>query len=602
MSDALLFVRSLLATIVLTVLPGWPLANWLSFETRWLGSAVLSLAVLFTASLALSFLGAQINWLTLAPWQAALFGFGWWLHRRHPRPSPIVPSSAPLPRWLLMLALAAGGVLLARAWQQPLLGYDNCFRWDRLARIVASTGSLTGYPARTLADYAAYFYPDSVPPLVSLCYAEIYSLVGRAEPAATAWFVAWQGFLLALIAWQLARALAGDAAGHGGLLAACAAPLLFWCVLMGQETGLTALSLGAMLWWLDRSAHTGRASETVLAGLAAGLGAASREYGGAFCIVGLATAWWLGLGAKRIVWFGLTAALLAGPWYLRVWHLTGNPFYPLKLGGIFPFNEVHEAMFAELRLKFAWSVLPWRERLRALGTLVQLAPLAVLAGAWGLWQTRRRAPWLGAGVAVSVALWRWGMSVVAGGTYISLRMLSPALLLLSVAAGVGLATLATKSRAITYVAATLALAVLPNFLTMPLMAKSLPLHQWLDGLRATPRTTAAISPGERAILDLPGKILTDDPYVHSWIAERGAGAKVVPVWSHEFEFLFDPKLGADEQLARLRAAEVHTVVLWPDVVASRYLKRQPWAQVVLATWPQIAPGYYHDGAQKNPRS
>lgn len=591
MTAAFQVTCALLATAVTCILPGWPLARRLSPDTVLLGAVVLSLATLFSGCLLLSFAGLRIGAGSVAIFQVGLAVFGGWLGRRHRNPLPTSPPREAPPRWIALIAVIVGLVLLIRGWLQPLPGYDTCFRWGRLAREIFSTGGIDYYPARAVADYARYFYPDSIPPLVSFTYAEIYSLLQNTNPAATAWFVALQGMLLAMVSLRLAQLWGGPRAGPGALLAICACPLLFWCVLMGQESGLTALSLSATILWLEQSAKSGRAAESVLAGLATGLGAVSREYGGAFAVVGLVTALGLRLGRRRILLYAATTTLIAAPWYLRVWHLTGNPFYPLRVGSLFPFSAVHAAMFDELRARFSWSALPTRERLRVGYQLLQLAPLAIVGGVAGLWMLRRRAPWLILGIAVSISLWLYGMGVVAGGTYISLRMWSPALVLLAAAAGVAFANFRQPRPAFTVAAGVTAL-VLPNILTMPLMAKSIPVRDWFAAFARNSSSTA-ITPGERLILDLPGRILSDDPYVHSWIADRGAGGKVVPVWSAEVAFLFDGTVGVEEQLHRLLALDIRTVVLWPDVPVTAPLLQRSWAQRIRAEWPQVAPGYYH---------
>lgn len=597
MRELILLLASLAATAFACVVPGWPLARHLTGTSPLLGAVVLSLSAIFVGSLSLALLGLPISWLSLAAFQVPLFLLGLRFPSTRPPDSAdtndaVVADVFRPARWLALGVALVVAIFFLRAWQQPLAGYDTSFRWDRLARLVAETGSLEYYPARTAAHYALYFYPDATPPLVSLVYAEIYSLLGRTPAEATAWFVTLQAVLLGLIALRFAHRLAGPAAARLALLGVCASPLLAWSVLMGQETGLTALCLGATLFFLDEAATSRHLGPCVLAGLAAGLGAVTREYGGAFVLVGLWAAARQNLGLRRCSLYLICTVLLAAPWYLRVWHLMGNPVYPLKLGPLFSYNAVHDAMFAELRAHLSWHALPAREWFRTLFQLLQLAPLSFVGGLWGAWLLRRRAPWLAVSALVAVALWLYGMGVVAGGTYISLRMLSPALLLLAIAAGVALATL-PRARTVLGVVAFIGLLQLPGLLTTPLIAKSLPVSAWLDRFtRDRPRAAVAdLTPSP--VLSLPGKILSDDPYVHAWIADRGFGAKVVPVWSADYAFLFDPTLTPDEQIRRLLARDVRTLVLWPEVFASRPLSRRDWVRHILAHWPQVTPGYYH---------
>jgi hypothetical protein len=513
------------------------------------------------------------------------------LVRRSSTPLAAPQESNGLRPATLVVAGVCLAILLARAWLHPLPGYDMSFRWGRLAELVARTHHLDFYPPHTPAQFELYFYPDAIPPMVSLVYAELYSQLGHVAPEATAWFIGLQGVLLAGLAAKLARLWAGVHAVDGAMLALCATPLLFWAVLMGQETGLTALSLGAMLYWLHRSGATGRSADAAFAGLAAGLGAASREYACAFALLGLAIALWLGLGWRRTLLYVGCCAIVAVPWYLRVWALTGNPFYPLKLGNLFPYDHVHDGMFADLRTRYAWSALSGRERVRTLGTILQLAPLAVIAGSLGLIALRRRSPALIISVVGVVALWFYGLSVVSGGTYISLRMLSPAFLLLAAAAGVALASVSRPALA-RLAALCAVLLTLPNLLTMPLMAKSVPLTEWFDSLRSSPATAEASPAAQNSLLALHGRILTDNAYLHAQFGFAGQAARVVPAWSPEFAFLFQSGADPREQLRRLRDRGVETVVLGSDSAGSGYIARQPWAVLIRQTSIQVLPGCY----------
>jgi hypothetical protein len=214
MSEFLLLFTSLAATACVCVLPGWPLARRLTGESPLLGAVLLSLSVIFAGSIGYSLLGFPLSWRSLAVLQVAIFLFG----LRFPSPlTATVHAGSGIPsevfrfgRWLAIGLGLVGAIFFLRAWQQPLAGYDTSFRWDRLARLVAETGSLDYYPARTAEHYALYFYPDATPPLVSLVYAEIYSLLGRTPAQATAWFVTLQAALLGLLALRFAHRLGGQ--------------------------------------------------------------------------------------------------------------------------------------------------------------------------------------------------------------------------------------------------------------------------------------------------------------------------------------------------------------------------------------------------------
>ncbi len=66
---------------------------------------------------------------------------------------------------------------------------------------------------------------------------------------------------------------------------------------------------------------------------------------------------------------------------------------------------------------------------------------------------------------------------------------------------------------------------------------------------------AVVPPGSR--------ILTDNPFVHSVLTRGGGQYDLVPIWSPEVRFLFDPQLDPREQRRRLLERKIATVLVYP---------------------------------------
>src|SRR5690606_4963115 len=129
---------------------------------------------------------------------------------------------------------------------------------------------------------------------------------------------------------------------------------------------------------------------------------------------------------------------LALAWPARVWLLTGNPFYSLELGALFPTNAVFVAwteMFHAPQADAFVSSATWVALIRY-GLLWALpATAGLLALIFLLRQRGREAQVIALWVAVVTALWFVSVRHTAGGLFYSLRVMAPAFALLVVAAG-----------------------------------------------------------------------------------------------------------------------------------------------------------------------
>jgi hypothetical protein len=242
--------------------------------------------------------------------------------------------------WFLVPAALGFGAIAWRAILEPLSGFDTPFRWDFLARQMLRLGSLHFYPPVNADDFLHYGWCDGIAPLVSSLYFWAYLSLGQMADWATTPIVIGQALLLFWAVYQLAARRVNAAAGCAATAILATSGVLLWGVAMGQETGLTALSLIAMFLFIERHRDDPSAHWLVWAGVAAGTGALAREYGLAFAALGGLALAWQRVPRRGWLEFALAVAVVALPWFARNWLKTGNPLYSYALGGLFPANPV----------------------------------------------------------------------------------------------------------------------------------------------------------------------------------------------------------------------------------------------------------------------
>jgi hypothetical protein len=433
------------------LLPGYLVGRLIGTPAPFLSGFLGSAVMLFYVVLGLDAAGVRLEAVSIGGTVALidLVLLGLVLILRRSGASPGGTSSRPHGMgWLWLIPPALGLAAIAwRATADPLSGFDNIFRWDFLARQMLNTGTLSFYPPVSSVDFTHYGWCDGIPPLVSVLNLWSYVAAGKMAALATTPRVVLEAGLLFYTVWRLARGLWGPDAGWPSVAALSTSALLLWGIALGQETGLTALTLVAMFVFLDEYRRGGDWTCIFWAGLAAGAGALSREYALAWPFIGLITlAWWGGL---RTGWktFLSTAGLIAAPWYLRNWLHTGNPLFAQSLGGVFPTNPIHQEMMAEISKFFGVSGHPeWLPF--GLGSMSALTGVLFVLGLWGFCKAPRHAVPLGAAMLLVGALWVWSISQTAGGLVYSARVLTPALALAAVLAGGALARLKASARGI----------------------------------------------------------------------------------------------------------------------------------------------------------
>ncbi len=514
---------------------------------------------------------------------------------RRPAPAGPVDSGTAKFRWQrhhwFLIAAAIGfGAIGVKATLDPLSGYDTYFRWNFLAQQMWQEANLHFYPPITGHDFLYYGWCDGIAPLVSSLYFWAYLSLGKAATAATIPVVMGQAVLLFAAVYKLAAQRGGAASGCAALAILASSPVLLWGVAIGQETGLTALSLVAMFLFIERHRATPDAGWLVWAGLAAGTGALAREYGLAF----------IGLGGIALLWgrnsrrgwlqFALTAALVAFPWYVRNWLKTGNPLYNQNLGGFFPANPI-QAEYSQIIQNAIGLGTPAAQPAFLAIAVAGLAGLALVIGVAGMVKSyREQIPWLAA-VAGVAALWLWSINQTSGGLVYSLRVLTPAIGLAAAAGGPWVAQwLRAKGGWL--------VPVLLGLLAIDAAERSL-FMPWAPDAAWWKQTTLVWQAHRQAgedwvrrphwatIVDAAESrsVLVTDPY--SFTNLKKQGAHPVTIFSPTVRFLFAPDAQLGPSLDRLRVDGMRFILITDDHLLRRELPVHPFFKSLLATRPLI---------------
>jgi len=471
-------------------------------------------------------------------------------------------------------------LILVRSVLQPFNYSDAEFRWNHFALKLMEFRNFNFYPPLTSGDFMAYFYVDGIPPMVSFSYFWIYSSYGVPETMLTGPFVALQLGLILWLAFKITSKLFPyDNSGFYASLVLASSTLFFFSLVMGQETGLTALSLAATVHYLVEK-ETGDFSSMILAGFATALGALTREYGCAFLFCGIAVCLWRRNSWKLTSAYVIAVLILVSPWYLRTWVVAGNPFYSISsFGGIFNVNEVHCGIFKVYEEYFGFSNQPLTKLYYLLTSLLFTAPVQASIGIAAAVFHFRKHGYLAVSILAVAVLWICSVGQTNGGFFHSMRVLSPALVLLSAASGALLAKWAAGN--IGRNAVNVGLGAF--FIFAFLQDLTVPYNFW--SLKPSEIAVAAFDPvdyvGNRIfsyIEPLPdnAKVISDSPFYHAALSSKPQrGIILLPVWSPELSFLFKEG-AAGPKIAELKKNGIGFIMLEKGSLNNKYLEKFPF--------------------------
>ncbi|WP_129049107.1 hypothetical protein [Oleiharenicola lentus] len=533
------------------LLPG---AGW-AFGARlplpWLAAGIISALVLLAGVIGLSAAHVPISLVSLSLWLAGVGLAGGWYWRSRPGISAPASRTNWQDCWLALPVLPMLIVACWRALTQPLSGVDVDFRWNHLALQLVAQQGLDFYPPVSPPDFTRYFWADGISPLVAGLYAWTYLAAGSTAKVWTAIPVVAQMLGLVFLVQALSRLWSSDhRSGWIGVALAGCCMLLQFAFNLGQETGLTALGVGGLMYYLTRWQRGEGEGLLLLAALCGGLVACAREYGPLY--PGVSALWllWRGSGWRTCGRFVAAALLLPGLWHLRVWIITGNPLYAHDLGSLFPGNPVFSA-WMQAYMEAYGGVLAQAVGWRELGRLIVVSALPATAGVAAGIVVMRKRPEAGLGlllVAAGLCTWIISIPYTAGGLFYSMRVLSPVLLLGCAWGGAVLATLVVRKGL--RVACGLVLVVWSldaslRALTIPLNPYRTPVRAWPDagGTYQVEFAREAAAFVAAAIPHIEGRVLSDSAGLQHLFQE--GDRDFVPLWSPDVRFLFANEADSD---------------------------------------------------------
>jgi hypothetical protein len=574
------------------LLPGWQLARRFALPAPIVSAFLLSACGWFALVLGLQLLGVPLIRPILLPlWLGAGVAASLWLWKSGPRPAPPRTEETLLPRridWPWLPAVVIGAIGLGfRAFLDPSNGWDTSFRWDHLARLMVDHGNLDFYPPVTAEHYELYAWCDGIPPLASLLNLWIYLACDSADPTLLAGRTIGEVAITVIVVGRLAVRLHGRGAVWPALAVLSACALFSWSLSMGQETGLSAVAVIALVYYLIEYKETRAAGAALGAGLAATVAAISRDYAVAYAAVGLGLLLLSGGFRRRpLAAYLLPVCLVALPWYARNWALTGNPLFPNPLFGIFPGEPALDRILAGVfdYWSFSSRFVHLPGLLRSLGFIAG----ASLLGWAGFAFSRQGRVVLAAILLLSLGLWAWSAQLTAGGWNYSLRVLAPSVGLLAASAGWLVGAKPALRHVVAILLLTLSVDAARRAWHLPHQPAAPPIpytfEQWRDFEKFAQQLETAPFWTHLARLSAGETILVDSPSTHVLIGSHGGKACMF------FSPAARPCLAADQvfadTLAALRSNGIRfALISIGDPITDSFVSAHPFLKQLCALPP-----------------
>ncbi len=419
----------------------------------------------------------------------------------------------------------------------------------------------------------------------------IYAASGTVLPQLTAISVTLQLASILGLTWAAAETAFGKKAAAFTLLALASSPLLIRSVEIGQESGYLALAVAGQICFALVAIRRPSLGPVYAAALFAALGALAREYGPALALPGLCILLYTP-ASRRYAWqYALLTAVVASPWYLRNWVLTGSPLYPLTLPDSPHANPLLSSLMAyygEFLGVGNFGAKEWLEiglELIAGGAAALLAALPYLA-----FKGRRLFPYT-LSLLLITALWLLSISKTSGGVVYSMRVLAPAVVILAIIAGEALHRL-TATKWSKLVPALLIPASFWSILTV-LSYPSTPL-QLPAALFSTRNEVPEFCEKDSEFAALISRleapvtgILVDSPYF-AVILKRETRFRPVIIWSSEVSSILAKGHSSAETATLLQGQGITMIALNRSSLHNNFLFRLPFYRDGVKEWREIA--------------
>jgi len=488
--------------------------------------------------------------------------------------------------FLGLLAVAFRGILY------PLGGFDTFIRWNALAKEMLRYGSLSFYPPVTAADFSIYPMPDGFPPLIASVYWWIYAATGTTLRELSVLSVLLQFASILGLTWAAARIASGATAATFSLLALMASPLLIHSVQIGQETGFLIIAVVGQMCFAQAAARRTAPETVTAAAIFAALAALTRDYGPALILPGFFVLI-CEPATRRLAWrYALIATLIACPWYLRSWLITGSPLYPLTMPGVPNPNPILTAVLGYYGEIFGIAGLGIKEWLPVIHEVILGGSIALLAGLVHLATKGRRLYAYSLSLLLIILLWLWSISKTSGGILYSIKVLAPTVVILALAAGKTMAEIAEHHRRhLSWLLLAASCWGILAALSFPLGPKDIAATVFSRKGEA-PEFCAENMRFAQQInsLDLPATgILIDSPYL-AVILERNTRFRPVIFWSREVSSVLSSQKSHTETANLLSEKNIKLVAINRASLHNGLLSRIPFYRDGVTTWREVAAG------------
>lgn len=598
----MLFTLKILFAAFGLTMPGHAAARMLGLRLRWAVAFPFSSLILTVVVMACAIAGIPIRLYTVA---VVMCGFTllchWVASIRFNDSDNIIPTETTGTATLLKVSTfaVAGLIIIAvavRTTLYPLSGYDTFFRWEALARTMLSHQSLHYYPPVTAEDFSIYFFTDGIPPLVSTVYWWLYAVMGKPVEQVTSVSVVLQLISTMALTFYATRYKFNTRAAFFSIVVLATSTLFIDGYAMGQESGFLALSVAGQLCFTLAAVRNPKSSLVAAAALFAALGCLSRDYGPALALSGFTVLACYPATRRFLFLFSIITAALSAPWYVRSWSITGNPLYSHPIPGGFKTNLVHTAMVTSYKELYSFSQLDISQWLNLFIVLITGATLALFLGVLhSILRWRESAP-----VTVSIGLisllWVSSVPQTAGGLIYSMRVLTPAIVALSILAGAACSEyifvyVRSGNRALR--AITLVIIVSCTAYSL-VFAASHPLNP-KDLFSAITSKHTGPPPFCSQLEELvdrmestgmpPTGVLTDDHYLAN-IMQRNSKFRPVMVWSPNVQFVFDPNINIAEKRRRLLAQNI-TLITFGNGPNNLFFSRIQFYREDMVNWKPL---------------
>ena len=504
-------------------------------------------------------------------------------------------------------------LLMARTFCQPMMSPDSVFRWNYLAIKIFETGGFGFYPPMSTEDFKLYFYVDGMPPLVQFSYYWLYASFGSAsETRLSVILIALQYVSIVFLCYYSASHIfQSSKAGIYSVLLLLSSVIFFFSIFLGQETGLTALSMAATIYFLSGADGEERASNSILAGFSTALGALSREYGLAFIVIGLLICFWRKRTGRNIFAYLLSSSLLCASWYIYLFLRTGNPVYSLSIGTLFPVNETFDGIYKTYVIYFGLGTQTLPKIKFIINLLLTLSPLHLLLLPALFFLPLKKVGYLIAATLAVILIWLNSIGYTCGGFFYSLRTLAPLIVVVSIASGGLISRFSRGKRSAMLFGVIVSVSVIWGAyrdLCIPANTSMVPfrfIYNSAFGKLGRPGTVNYADIGE---LPENAKVLSDSALHHgALMTNSGKSGKMidfVPVWSPEVTFLSNPENTYVKTLSELRSRGITYVLYSKNSYNNAYLEKYPFfreyrsyskaiyedASILIYILPDVNPG------------